>query len=65
MAIEDIKGHLLGGSKFNIKPMALVLMKNFNSISQNVMSGVTNLSSISTTPEVWEIDSSEDTNKVL
>jgi hypothetical protein len=64
-AREDIGGHILGGKKLNIKPMLVVLTRNFNSIHTNVIKEIKSLSSISTHPEIWEIDFKGAINKVL
>jgi len=53
-AREDCGGHLLGGKKFNIKPILLALTSEFNSIPLNIVSSIKQLSSIAKDPEVWE-----------
>jgi Holliday junction resolvase len=55
-AREDIGGHLLGARQFNIKPILLVLTKETNSISEDVVNKVRNLKEIALEPEIWEID---------
>jgi len=64
-AREDIGGHLLGSKKINIKPILLVLTESFNSIPQAIIDGIASLDSISVAPEIWEIDFSGNTNRVL
>jgi len=64
-AREDIGGHILGGKKFNIKPVLVVLTRSFNTIPSNVIADIKRLKSISCTPEIYEIDFSLRVNKVL
>lgn len=64
-AREDIGGHILGGRRFNLKPMLLILTSNFNSISSSIISDIKSLNKISSNPEIWEIDYGGNTNKVL
>lgn len=64
-AREDIGGHLLGARKFNIKPILLTLTKNFNSISNSIISDISKLNNISNNPEIWEINFNGNINKVL
>jgi len=64
-AREDMGGHILGGKKFNIKPILVALTREFNSIPQNIITEITNLNSISTNPEIYELDFSLNVNKVL
>ncbi len=64
-AREDIGGHILGGRGFNIKPILVSLTSSLNDVSDNIVSEVSCLSSISTSPEVWEIDFSLDSLKRL
>jgi len=55
-AQEDCGGHIIGGRKFNIKPMLVNFSASFFSTPQIVVDGTKKLSSISKDPEVWEID---------
>jgi hypothetical protein len=64
-ACEDFGGHLLGGKKFNIKPILLVFTQQFNLISQNIISEISQLNSISTNPEIWEMNAQRNVNKIL
>ena len=64
-AREDIGGHIIGSRKFNIKPILLSFTKQFNSIPNPVIMGIKSLSSISNSPEIWEIDYNGNINKVL
>lgn len=64
-AREDIGGHIIGGRRFNLKPILLTLSKDLNSISPSTISQIQPLSAISNNPEIWEIDYQGNTNKVL
>ena len=64
-ACEENGGHLLGGKKFNIKPILLVFTQQFNLIPQNIVSEISQLNSISTDPEIWEMNMQGNANKVL
>jgi len=64
-AREDIGGHILGGTQFNIKPVLVVLTNSFNSIPNNIVQGIKKLNSISASPEIYEIDFSLNIRKVL
>jgi Holliday junction resolvase len=64
-AREDIGGHLLGARQFNIKPILLVLTKETNSISEDVVNKVRNLKEIALEPEIWEIDFEKVLNQIL
>jgi len=64
-AREDIGGHILGGKKFNIKPILIVLSRSFNSIPSNIVADIKKLNSISLLPEIYEIDFSLNVNKLL
>ncbi len=55
-ASEELGGHLLGGTKFNMKPILFSLTESFGSIPQNVVDDIKNLKDIATEPEVWEVD---------
>lgn len=55
-AREDIGGHIIGGKNFNIKPILVTLTPRFDMIPSNIVSEISNLNTISTSPEVWEID---------
>jgi hypothetical protein len=55
-AREDYGGHLLGGKKFNVKPILLSLTPAVNSIPSNIVNDIKELSSIAKDPEVWEAD---------
>jgi hypothetical protein len=61
-AQEDCGGHIIGGRKFNIKPILLNFSASFSSTAQDVIDGVKRLSSISKEPEVWEVDYSFNSN---
>lgn len=61
-AREDIGGHIIGGKKFNIKPILLSLTSKYNLIPENIVRDIKLLSSISNNPEIWEIDFSFNTN---
>ncbi|MBO8131933.1 MAG: hypothetical protein H0Z29_10560 [Candidatus Marinimicrobia bacterium] len=63
-AREDIGGHILGGRRFNIKPILLSLARQFNNIPNSVISQIRSLNQISSSPEIWEVDYSGNTNKV-
>lgn len=64
-AREDIGGHILGGRSFNVKPILCVFTQRSNSVPQNIITEIRNLNSISKDPEIWEIDLSGNSNKVL
>lgn len=64
-AREDIGGHIIGGRKFNIKPMLFSLTKQFNSIPNSVITKIKSLGNIASSPEIWEIDYAGRTNKIL
>jgi len=64
-AREDIGGHIIGGKNFNIKPVLVTLTPTFNSIPNSIVSEINNLNTISTSPEVWEMDFSLNTQKRL
>ena len=64
-ASEENGGHLLGGKKFNIKPILLVFTQQFNLVPQNIINEVSQLNSISTNPEIWEMDTQRNVNKIL
>jgi len=64
-AREDIGGHIIGGRKFNIKPVLLSFTKQFNNIPNSVISQIWALNQISSSPEIWEMDYSGNTNKIL
>jgi hypothetical protein len=55
-ACEEIGGRLLGGTRFNIKPVLLSLARKFNSIPPSVANDVRQLSEMATEPEIWEAD---------
>ncbi len=55
-AREDIGGHILGAYQFNIKPVLLILTSELYDIPENVVDGISKLSSISFEPEIWQID---------
>jgi len=64
-AREDIGGHIIGGKNFNTKPILLSLTSKYNSVPQNIIAEIKNLNSISKNPEIWEINFSLNTNKIL
>jgi len=64
-AREDIGGHILGGKKFNIKPILIVLTRSFNTIPSNIIADIKKLQSISYAPEIYEIDFSLNINRLL
>ena len=64
-AREDIGGHIIGGKDFNIKPVLVTLTPTFNSIPNSIVSEINNLNTISTSPEVWEMDFSLNMQKRL
>jgi len=64
-AREDIGGHIIGGRKFNIKPVLLSFTKKFDNIPNSIISQIKSLNRIATAPEIWEIDYNGNTNKVL
>jgi len=64
-AREDIGGHIIGGRRFNIKPILLSFTRQFNSISGSVISQIRTLNKISSTSEIWEMDYTGNTNRVL
>jgi len=64
-AREDIGGHIIGGRRFNIKPILLSFTRQFNSIPNSVISQIRSLNKISSSPEIWEMDYNGNTNKVL
>mgnify|MGYP001773280516 FL=1 len=55
-AREDIGGHIIGGRRFNIKPVLLCLTGRFNSIPDGVIKRIQALGNISNSPEIWEMD---------
>lgn len=62
-AREDIGGHVIGGKRFNVKPILVTLTPKFNAIPDDIVSEINNLNTISTSPEVWEMDLSLNTLK--
>jgi hypothetical protein len=64
-AREDIGGHILGGKRFNLKPILLSLTKQFNSIPSSVITEIQSLGRISNSPEIFEINYNGNINKVL
>ena len=64
-AREDIGGHIIGGKNFNIKPVLVTLTPTFDSIPNSIVSEINNLNAISSSPEVWEMDFSLNTQKRL
>ena len=64
-AREDIGGHIIGGRKFNIKPVLLLFTKQFNNIPSSIISHIKSLNRIAIAPEIWEIDYNGNINKVL
>jgi len=64
-ARDDIGGHILGGKKFNIKPILLSLSKTLGSIPQDVVTEIEKLNSIATNPEIYELDFTLQATKVL
>lgn len=64
-AREDIGGHIIGGKRFNIKPILLSFTKRFNNIPNPIISQINSLNEIATAPEIWEIDYNGNPNKVL
>ncbi|OQA90134.1 MAG: hypothetical protein BWY26_01485 [Elusimicrobia bacterium ADurb.Bin231] len=64
-AREDIGGHIIGGKKFNIKPILLSLAPEYNSVSENIITDIKKMGSISNNPEIWEVDFSFNMNKIL
>lgn len=60
-AREDIGGHVIGGKRFNVKPILVTLTPKFNAIPDDIVSEINNLNTISTSPEVWEMDLSLNT----
>ncbi len=64
-AREDIGGHIIGGKKFNIKPILISLTKSANAIPDDVRTHVEGLNEISSSPEIWELDYSLTPNKIL
>jgi hypothetical protein len=55
-AREDIGGHVRGAYSFNIKPILLVLTKNFGIVQRDIINKIRELGNISFEPEVWEIN---------
>jgi hypothetical protein len=55
-ACEELGGHLLGGTRFNMKPVLFSLTKTFGSTPQNVVNDIKQLGTIATEPEIWEAD---------
>jgi len=55
-AREDIGGHVRGAYRFNIKPILLVLTKNFGIVQRDIINKIRELGNISFEPEVWEIN---------
>lgn len=64
-ACEDCGGHLVGSTKFNIKPILLSLATTPNSTPTSVVNNVKALSSKANEPEVWEANLSFHLNKLL
>ena len=64
-AREDIGGHIIGGRKFNIKPILLSLTNSSSSIPDSIISQIQSLEEISNSPEVWELDYSGNSNRIL
>ena len=64
-AREDIGGHIIGGRRFNIKPILLSFTRQFNSISSSVISQIRVLNRISNSPEIWEMNYVGNTNRLL
>lgn len=64
-AREDIGGHILGGKQFNIKPIVITLTYEFNTVPTRIIREINSLNSISTSPEIWEIDMSFNINRVM
>ena len=63
-ACEELGGHLIGGTRFNMKPMMLSLTDKFNSVPQSVVNDIKQLNAIATEPEVWEADFSFHTKQL-
>jgi hypothetical protein len=55
-AREDIGGHVRGAYRFNIKPILLVLTKNFGIVQRDIINRIRELKRISFEPEIWEIN---------
>jgi len=64
-AREDIGGHIIGGRRFNIKPVLFSFTKQFNSIPNSIITQIQSLDQISNSPEIWEMDYAGNTNRVL
>jgi hypothetical protein len=64
-ARQDCGGHIVGGTKFNIRPELVVLTREFGSVSRSVSNSVSGLVSVATHPELWEINFSLKANKVV
>jgi len=64
-AREDIGGHIIGGRRFNIKPILLCLSENFGNIPSNVIEQIKGLNEIAKEPEIWEINNNGDIKKIL
>jgi len=64
-AREDIGGHIIGGRRFNIKPILLSLTRRFNSTPSFVISQIRALNNISKSPEIWEMNYEGNINKIL
>ena len=64
-AREDIGGHVIGGRSFNVKPILVTLTRMLNMVPNSIVSEISNLNTISSSPEVWEMDFSLDMLKRL
>jgi hypothetical protein len=64
-AREDIGGHLIGARDFNVKPVLVVLVEEFDSIPQDTVDQIANLRTISTEPEIYELNFQGRKNRVL
>jgi hypothetical protein len=64
-ARDDIGGHIIGGKNYNIKPVVISLTKELNTTSDSITKEIRALDKISASPEIWEMDFSSTTNKIL
>ncbi len=64
-ARDDIGGHIIGGKSYNIKPVLISLSKELNTTPDSITKEINDLAQISTSPEIWEVDFSLNTNKLL
>lgn len=60
-AREDIGGHIIGGRRYNIKPILLSL----TDIPTQIVNDIRSLNSISNTPEIYKLDYSLNAEKIL